>query len=188
MLDKLFNSSPAEWKVTAAQTGLELHDLGPINRITLPPDWQLSAERYNHPGQSSLRQYSPKGDTEIRFFFYYRGLPLDTETARSLEITLKRELHVLTPDEIDKLKALLRGKENTKDFEVLSFQSMDLNSRRILVLTGIYTEDQKPMMSLFIDADGSGAIIQEIEYQAPLLSYAEYLPQIEASIQTICWK
>lgn len=187
-LDRLFNSSPAEWKVSATRHGLELTNIGPINKISLPPDWQLRTERYNRPGQSSLQQYCPSGDPSVSLLFYYRGLPCDKETAGKFKETLAGPLHLLSSDECCQLRALLRGKENKQEFELLNFQSMELNGNHILLLTGIYIEDQKPMMCLYLDVDGTGAVVQEIEYQAPLDRYAIYLPQIEESIQSICWK
>lgn len=191
VLDRLFHSAPAEWKVESkmpGKAGKVIGNIGPINSIELPFAWESGAKQYNRLGQSACEEYHPANDSSVRFFFFYRGLPVDPQDGRNFAEILRLPPHILTVAELEKIKPLLRGKENPSDFEILGMQSSDLNGSRVLVLTGIYTEDQKPMMALFINGGLDGRIVQEVEYQAALSSYANYLPMVQKSIQTITWK
>src|SRR5262249_38493538 len=127
-------------------------------------------------------------ENDARLMFFYRGLPLDPEDARKFADVLMLPPHTLHPAEIAEITPLLRGKENPDEFEILGLQTENMNGKCVLVLTGIYKEDQRPMMAVFIDADGSGAVVQEIEYQGSLEKYAQYLPQVQIALKSICWR
>lgn len=192
VLDRLFHSAPAEWHVqkgTMPRTaGKIITNIGTISSIELPNDWEEGVSEYNRLGQSVCLEFHPANDPAVRYFFFYRGLPVDPLDGQNFTEILRLPPHVLSVEELEKIKPLLRGKENSNDFEILSMQSADLNGVRIIALTGIYIEDQKPMMSIFINGGLDGRIVQEIEYQAPMNSYVNYLPIAQQSMQTITWK
>ena len=181
VLDRLFHSAPAEWHVEKGKVpgnaGKVITNIGPISSIKLPHDWEEGVSQYHRLGQSACLEFHPANDPAVRFFFFYRGLPVDPLDGQNFTEILNSPPHVL-----------IRGKENPSDFEILGMESADLNGVRILALTGIYIEDQKPMMSILINGGLEGSIVQEIEYQAPMNSYVNYLSLAQQSMQTITWK
>lgn len=187
-LDLWFNSEPADWDLPQYAEAKELSEIGPINSIRLPLTWEQGISHYYRLGMSACQEHHPPGDEEVRLIFFYRGVPYEPEIGETFSRILNRPPHSLDAAEYEQVKPLLRGKENTAEFELLGIHTESLNSRQVLVLTGIYSEDQKPMLSIYIDAGHDGTVVQEIEYQAPLLKYADYLPEVQQILQSICWK
>jgi hypothetical protein len=187
-MDKLMTSTPQEWNVPPAPSGQVVHNIGPINNITLPADWRPGRSKHRVLGQSAYEEYTPPNDPDVCFFFFYRGLPLEPETARAFAAILRQPPHSLQPAEFESIKPVLRGKENRQQFEINGIQTQNLNGRVVLAITGLYKEDQKQMLSMLVDADGSGAVVEEIEFMAPKDKYAQYLPQAQNAMRSVCWK
>jgi hypothetical protein len=188
VLEKLLTSSAEEWKVPSVPAGRELGNIGPIHRITIPDDWTQAISRYNAIGASAYDEYRPPNETEVRFFFWYRGLPLEDADAKAFAEILERPEHVLHSDEVAKLKELLRFKLDANLFEMKGIQTQNLNGKRVLAIKGLYKEDNKEMLAMLIDGTGTGAVVQEIEFQAPAEKFARYALQAKQAMKSICWK
>jgi len=188
LLEKLFNSTPDEWAVSASPSGQLLSDIGPVSTMVIPADWRPGRQRHNTLGLSFYEEYTPPGEPETILYFYFRGVPLEPEQAGAFKQVLKAPPHTLSEAEVEKIKPLLAGKASPDAFEILSLATELINGKHVLMLTGIYKGEEKPMIELFVDLDGSGSLLHEIEYQAPLDKYTVYLPQMEAAFKSLSWK
>jgi hypothetical protein len=83
---------------------------------------------------------------------------------------------------------MLRERANPEVFHILSARTQDLNGKRVLLLEGRYTEIQKDLYEVFIDADGTGRVVQEVYFLAPKIEYLHYLKAVKIAFSSIEWK
>lgn len=163
---------------------------GQIATMTFPPGWIEGPphEFRGGVGTKSFREVHPVDAPNASMCFYFRGLPASEAAGQSFQAVLAQPAHVLTADEINSLDEILRGKGSAQEFQVGAVQTEDLNGKRLLAVQGRWLERQEDVLAIYVSADNSGRLVQEIYFQAPVHLYARYLPEAQQAMRSIKWK
>lgn len=169
---------------------LQIADHGQVKRITFPPGWEEgSSDAGAQIGSRSFRQVNPDRREDVSVCFFYRGLPVDAEAGKNFHAILGKPPHVLERKEMESIDRVLQIKTPlNKFFDIIACHTIELNGKRVLVVEGRYPESGDHILEMYIDADGTGRVIQEIYYQAPKQDYGRYLRAVQSTFETIAWK
>lgn len=166
---------------------LEVIEYGQIKRMLLPSDW-VEGERIERAvGNSSMREFNPSDNQHVRLFLFYRGHDLGKQAAELFRSALLTGDHELSRAEINALESVIGEKADSADFSITDARTVSLNGRRVLVVEGYYHPLKEESLSIFIRADWSGRLVQEIIFQAPTAQYAQYANKVRAAVQSIEW-
>lgn len=163
---------------------------GQIESMDLPSGWVKvkQPDAATTIGSRSLLEWHPAGNPDARLSIFYRGLPVNGEAAASFRAVLSKAPHDLTKDEVAGLRGILRERADDKAFNLTSAKTMQLNGKTVLVIEGEYRGTGSKLKEILVDADGTGAAVQEIYYQSPSRSYDTYKAQVARSFDSIKWK
>jgi hypothetical protein len=177
------------------QQQLIVRDQGPIAELSVPSSWVMHTEEFRSYGQRSLVQLLPlrqsdQLDWNTTISVFYRGFPVSEAGAARFHQLLKQILPNQAPKFVfgDTLKDLAEilgdttvgdnqytnpprpGSDMLPLFFLQTAQIADLNGRIILSIEGYFTKENgdplRYFSGIFIDTDGSGAIIHEVFLQA----------------------
>lgn|SRR5262249_5027466 len=166
-----------------------LSNHGQIASMDLPAGWvEGPARTYTGAGTRSFRAFHSPDIPEAKLCFYYRGLPVQPESAQTFREVLGKPPHMLDESEISALSEVLRDRGNSEQFQMRDIRTEDLNGRRVLVVEGTYDKIQQDTYALCIDADGSGRFVQEIYYLAPFIDFVSFKAEADEAIKSIAWK
>jgi hypothetical protein len=175
---------------TASNERQELTGHGQIAHMVFPEGW-VEGPPYRFEGgigTRSFREFHPIEDPKAMLCFYYRGLPVNAALGERFHSVLEQEPHVLSDEEYSSLREILRDKHNPEDFTLISAQVEDFNGKRVLTVFGRYNKIQEDIYEIFIDADRTGRVVQEVYFQAPVDSYMKYLQDAINAMKSIEWK
>jgi hypothetical protein len=169
---------------------MELVNQGQIETISMPDGWLEAPREYNYLGigTRSVREFHAPEEPQAKITFFYRGLPVRSETAAALRLILAKEPHVLARSEIPALKEILRERADPTVFNLISARTDTISGRRVIVIEGRYKATESDLYEVLVDTEGDGAVIQEIYYQAPKDMYFTYLRTAQKAIKSIVWK
>ncbi len=169
----------------------EIVEHGQIIKMVFPEGW-VEGPREKNPGigARSFREVHPEASPKTMLCFFYRGLPISDNGAANFRSVLEKPPHELTADEIKSLKEVLKMKTpiESAQFQIASARTEVLNGKKVLIVEGSYPEAGEQIYEIYIDADGSGEVIQEIYFQAPQADYEQYLPAAQEAIRSIVWR
>ncbi len=169
-------------------SGLVVRSIGVVDQITLPPSFELGTRLGGVPGQSFFQSYHLSTDEHVKIYFEYRGQRLSESDARAFRDILSQPPHVLKNREIALLKETVQEKANLGVFKLLLAKTEDLNGRRVLIVEGRYAKDDLTAYTIYIDADGTGAEVQELTFQTKTNQYARRLLAGMNSFKSIQWQ
>ncbi len=177
-------------KVSVKDKSPEVKDQGQIENMVLPPGWVMKKEAAAATtiGSRSLIEYHPPDKPDVRLSVFYRGLPVNSEAAAAFRSVLSRPPHDLSPSEIAGLSGILRERADDKIFKLEQAKSIELNGKTVLVIEGEYLQTGNKLKEILVDADGTGAAVQEVYYQSPSQYYKDYEKQVAQSFDSIKWK
>ncbi|MBI4533647.1 MAG: hypothetical protein HY711_06835 [Candidatus Melainabacteria bacterium] len=188
-LRELLEDKEPKQKSPATRGDLEhVENMGQVAVMSMPPGWQEGQTLANVRGNSIYKEFCSPEDPAVRISFFYRGVPVSHTAADAFHAILEQPAHRLTSEEMKSLAQVLRGKDSTEEFLFSSARTEDLNGKLVLVLEGRYKENQIDMQEILIDADSTGAVVQEIEFQAPKDKFIKYLMKARDSFKSIIWK
>jgi hypothetical protein len=167
-----------------------ISDLGQIQQITLPPDWSAGQTEFNRVGSSAFREYHPPGQDAVHFCFYYRGLRTGASAGNAFRETLDKPDQTLSTADLAALSQTLRNKD-PETFTVFQACTREINGKKVLLVEGSFFKgqpNQVDTLAVYIDSDGTGTAVQELQYQATPEEYPQYRQQVEAALQSIHWK
>jgi len=168
-----------------------IENKGQIERMVFPKGWIVGDPEKN-PGigtQSYQEVYRlDNHDTSVGFF--YRGLPVDDGSAVNFRALLDQPPHALSADELHSLQRIIGAKtpSDSPKFTMTSAKTEDLNGKKVLVVEGSYPESGDHIRAIYIDADGSGRFVQEVQYQAPKAEYQKHMKEVQSALKSIEWK
>lgn len=166
----------------------QLQDYGQIKQISLPDGWVGGRVDFGHYDQRSLVQFTPSGIPDVRVCFFYRGLPVDDESGHRFRALLEVPAHKLTSDELESMAVVLSNLAIPKAFTIESAETIELNGKSVVSVTGTWLDSGHKNWGLLISTDGSGSVIQEIHFIAPSELYDLYLSEASAAINSVEWK
>lgn len=158
-------------------------------KLALPNGWMLSAtkERTESNAESYVL-YSPSEDSSVMFWYYFRGTKVNKSTALNFRQILSEPAHSLSLKELKSIGAVMRDKAKSENFRTLFARTREINGKMVLVVEGRYPGDEQDAITIYIDADGSGQIVEELHYRAPKEHYMCYLRDVRGAFQSIVWK
>jgi hypothetical protein len=174
---------------------LIVRNQGPIAELSMPSSWLMHTEEFRGYGQRTLIQLVPirqsdQPDWNTTISVFYRGFPVSDAGAASFNQLLAQlkpgtSSKLLFGDSLKDLTEILGdttagdnqytnpvqpGSDNVPMFFVQSAQLADLNGRTVLAVEGYFTtETGEPLRyfsGVFIDTDGTGAVIHEVFLQS----------------------
>lgn len=165
-----------------------IENQGQVKRMSIPKGWHENAPLAGATPDSSVRSLHPSGSNAATMNFYYRGIPLNENTAASFSETLAKPPHALSSTEWKAIAPLLGDKCQADAFRTLSARTQDINNKRVLVVEGRYSESQQDTYHVYVDAGGAGKVVQEIFYKAPKEEYPRYFREATGAIKSIDWR
>ena len=173
------------------RVGAEIVNHGQIDRMTFPEGW-VAGEPVPNPGigSRSFRDVHRADQPEVSVCFFYRGLPVSDGAANYFHAVLQAAPHKLTEAELESVQEILRFKTpfKSEQFLMSSARTEDINGKRVLIVEGSYAASSDRIYEIYVDADGTGRVVQEIYYQAPENSYDRHAKDVMNIVQSIKWK
>lgn len=166
--------------------GLVLLEQGQIATMRLPAGWSEGEPLTIRT--SSLRQFNPGDKSDTALCFFYRGGPVSQLSAQSFHQVIQAPPHRLSDEEVKSIKEVLRDLAETKAFTMSTAQTANLGSKVVLIVEGTFDETLHQRYEIFVDADQSGALVQEVYFQAPKPDFDQYLEQVKAALESINWR
>jgi hypothetical protein len=161
---------------------------GAVLCMNLPEGWLWGKRKSRDESQFSFLEFHPDGKPTVMLWFFYRGQKLNDTAAHSFRNLLAQLPHLLTPQEISAVSAVVREKGKPEFFELISARTEQLNGKMVLQLQGRYKAGQEGAYSLYIDSDGTGSTVQELHFQAHKDEYRHYINEARKSFSSIIWR
>jgi hypothetical protein len=179
LFNRTFQSSPGPRSGDVISTGQ-------IQAMPVPKGWERRPE-VQLPAGAGLTEYHPPGHDNIRLNSFYRGSKVSEHAAQAFKECLSKPAHQLQDGEIKYLHEVLRDK--AQDFNIFFASTEDLNGKRVLRVEGSYKDDaHTSSQTVYVDADGSGSVVQEISYTASGKDYSAHLVEAQKAMKGIVWK
>ncbi len=166
----------------------EIRNQGQIAKMTLPTNWSEDIHCSAQESIATLRSFSPEGEDTEKICFYYRGAPIGMTEGQDFNTILNTPSHALADEEIEAMGNVIRKLSNHNLFEMYSAETLDINGRRLLCVSGQWKDSQSITRHFFINCDDSGRIIQEVFFLAPCEKFLNTLPIFLACLQTVEWE
>ncbi len=173
---------------TATAAGATMSNEGQISSMPIPAGWSKSSVDQHPTTTSNYVEYHQDKTSEARLGTYYRGHRISETAAKNFSKILKAATHTLDENEFLSLAEVLRDKSNASDFETTNKATIDIHGKRVLLIEGRFKEIKQKAYAIYVDAENTGEVIQEIFYQAPDSVFNSYKKAAEDSIKSITWK
>jgi len=169
---------------------MEITNHGQIEKITIPAGWvEGPPTEFQGIGTRSLREFHPPDAPNAQLCLFYRGLPVSADAGDAFRSILAEPDHQLTPEEIESLREILRERADSKVFDLVNPPRTALvGDKRVLMLEGVYKGTNKYLQEIFLNADGSGRVVQEIYFIAPQDDYCLHAVAAQEACNSIQWK
>lgn len=161
---------------------------GQIVRLELPSGWVKSPDKHTLPATANFVEFHNLKNPEAKICTYFRGHRISPSAGANFKKQMAAPAHKFSQEEYLELGEVVRDKAKDKDFEVKRHESIVLNGKTVLLVEGTYREIKQKAYAIFIDAEGSGEVVQELFYQAPEGIYGSHLKEAEESFKKIEWK
>jgi hypothetical protein len=167
-----------------------VRDHGQVKLLVLPSHWREVEEIPEGPVMHGPETRTFLLDTHpgVRLCFYFRGCPLPVPDAKAFHALLRLPAHELSADELEAVSMVIREASEPEYFELELLRTQKLKGKTILVMEGLWKEHKLCDLGLYIDADGTGAIVQELHYLAPPESYENYRSLVLELLSCIEWQ
>jgi hypothetical protein len=161
---------------------------GQISKMSIPDGWSRSTVKHTLPAAANFVEYHSDKAPDTKLVTYYRGHRISPTAGKKFHELLAGSPRELTGAEYASLGEVVRDMSRPEDFEVTGKRVIKLNGRNVLLVEGRFKEIKQLAHALYIDADGTGEVVQEILYQAPEAAYGEHKKEAEAALNSISWK
>lgn len=171
-----------------------LKDEGQVKLLTLPANWTEEPEPADTDDDEMLmhgpqtKSFVLKTDLEVKLSFFYRGFPVSKSSAEAFHKVLAAGAHDLNADELESIAMVVREASEPEYFDLSTLRVDALKNRIVLVVEGFNKEQQKYDLGIYIDADGTGSVVQEIHYTAPMAVYANHRADVMSILSTLEWR
>lgn len=163
-------------------------DIGQVARLALPEGFVEGKERSGEVGNNHFKDYHLANDPEIQLYFQYRGHRINRAAAGAFRDLLAKQTGTVSADELKKIREVLDDKSNPKDFRVDLAKTQDINGKRVLIVEGFYRLWDLRARTVFVDADETGSVVQEITFQVPSSKIGKHYASGVKALESIQWK
>lgn len=166
----------------------QMQNEGQISRMTMPAGWSKSTVQHSLPVAANFVEYHADANKDAKLCTYYRGHRISQMAGKRFHEMLEAPPHDLSGADYASLKEVLRDKANPEDFVVSSKKTIKVNGKKVLLVEGKFKAIKQDTYSIYVDADDTGEVVQEIFFQAPQEVYKDYFEAALAAIRSIGWK
>ena len=138
----------------------QIIDHGQIKLLNLPEGFEEIS--IGEPQSETLREFQIPDQEKVRLCLFYRGYPVSKKAGDFFRNLLAGKPHVLKSEEIRNLAEILDDAAYPDLFIPFIIKTELINDKAILSVEGRWKQQEWDTTSLFIDADGSGCIIQQV--------------------------
>jgi hypothetical protein len=167
---------------------MKIENEGRIGTIELPGEWHERDVQRQPLGLKQMRTFHSVENKNVQVRFIYRGHAESEETGRGLRACLSSPPRALDSADINSLAPILGDLAEPAEFNIVGAQTMDLAGRRVLWVEGRWLDSPYWSGTVFIDADGTGCVIQQVECFAELSMYEHASPAFQQILRSIQWK
>ena len=175
-------------KIASNDTVNGIKDLGQISSMQFPQGFVTGEEENNTAGNNYFKEFHLGIDPDVKIYFEYRGSRISKATAEKFQKILANNTSKLTPDELKDVGEILDSKSIPEDFHIQIAKTQKVDGKSILVVEGRYIQHDLQARTFYVDADGSGRVIQEVTFQTPMAKRSKYFPDGIKALESIKWK
>ncbi len=175
-------------KIASNDTVNGIKDLGQISSMQFPQGFVTGEEENNTAGNNYFKEFHLGIDPDVKIYFEYRGSRISKATAEKFQKILANNTSKLTPDELRDVGEILDSKSIPEDFHIQIAKTQKVDGKSILVVEGRYIQHDLQARTFYVDADGSGRVIQEVTFQTPMAKRSKYFPDGIKALESIKWK
>jgi hypothetical protein len=167
---------------------MELLNEGQVKFIAIPQGFVECPEPARDVDVRFLRRFQSADNDKVELAFFYRGAPMNKVIGADFRGILSAPPHELSAEEVESIQLVLRDASEPDWFDLSSARTDLLQGKTVLLIEGTWKNSHLYNLGIFIDVDGSGCIVQEIHYTAPLDVREKYAEIAKAAISSIEWK
>ena len=168
---------------------MDILDIGPFKKISVPPDWRRSTVKIPQANRGELpvlQLTMPGREEDLEIGIFYRGKLESEADGENFRALLQQHKSIdtavtLTPGQIRSLSRILdlTGFNQytfprhltgyNPDFQLRSAQVFVLNARPVLKIDGEFRAESLPdtfFAGIYVDADNNGRKIYELYFKA----------------------
>lgn len=186
LLEVLREASAGDMAPGGTAPGALARNIGQVRFMALPPGFVGGRRGTVGPVSSLFQSYHLAAQPEVQIYFEYRGFRIGDAGAAAFRHALAQAPHVLSAAELAPLAPVLRSKRLPPEFELERAQTASLAGKRVLIVEG--RRNGFRARTVYVDADGSGAAVQEITFLAPARQFARHLPAAVQALESIAWR
>jgi hypothetical protein len=165
-----------------------INNLGAIDSIFITDDWIVYPSE-ELPGRRIIDKMSPYDRPDISVVSLVRGVELSTPAREAFMRSIYADFHVLNQAEIVDLKEVLEGLSNSEAFVLDSAQTVYLNSRRVIKVTGEWKKLKVRQLVCLIDMFSDSRHVQQISLEASSSTFKQFIDTYEKQVLlSITWK
>lgn len=161
---------------------------GQIRVIELPGNWQERVVQKQPLQLKQMRSFHRVDNANVQVRFVYRGHAESESVGREFQACLSGAPRALDTDQINSLAPVVGAIAHPDEFRISSAQTMDLSNRRVLWVEGRWLDSPFWSGNVFIDADGTGQVIQQVECFADLSAYEAEGAVFQHILRSIQWR
>lgn len=165
---------------------LLIENLGAINEFRVPSGWELVQHKEKAYGYTY--QWSRIDQPEVTLSLKYSGHPLLEDDATVVNAIFLAPPHLLTPAELKSAREVLREQSAPEVFTISAAETKALGIRNVLCVTGRFVRERLDANTIFIDAEDTGRVIQEVAYRAPAELFERYLSDASLAWSSLALK
>ncbi len=165
-----------------------LQDHGQIKRMRLPDGWEGRQVDLGEFDQRTMLEFTAPGHPDVRLSFFYRGVPVDEYSGEAFREVLDQPEHTLSPEELEDIADVLDNLAMPETFLLETANTMEVAGKKVLAVAGTWLASENKTWAIFIDADGTGSVIQEIHFLAHSDRYNAFVDEAWKAFESIEWK
>jgi hypothetical protein len=125
---------------------MELTNYGQIRAMQIPEGW--IKEGPPDEASSMISFHNPE-DHDIKVSFYYRGKPVDTSSAKDLQLILAQTPHQLNRNELENIEIVMHNAAEPEYFDLESAYTENINGKTVLIVNGVWKLSDAKSISVF---------------------------------------
>ncbi|MDZ4837443.1 MAG: hypothetical protein SGJ27_26960 [Candidatus Melainabacteria bacterium] len=187
---------------------MEVEDIGCVKFARFPDRWLALPQKPDPLTDHWTRVFARADNFKIEISFYYRGMPIDDDTAKRFnDLVTSRTVGAvpekLSPIEIKDLQIAMGynhagdnqytnsnmpGAANGPIFDLAEVSAKRVAGRTVLYARGDFNSGTH-YAGIFYPSDSTGRVIEEFMLQAPdKVLLKQHLPAFESIIETFVWR
>lgn len=163
-------------------------DVGQIGTMKLPSGFVEGESERGTVGSNMFQEYHLAADPSVKLYLEYRGFKMSKATGGKFHDILAEPPHKLSAEELKSLGEMFDTRSNPSEFHTQIAKTQDVDGKRVLVLEGRYLKHDLQARTMFIDADDTGRVVQQVTFQTPMDKRSQYFNDGINALESIKWR